>query len=68
MTARPMIIRWISLVPSKMVKIVDCGAVSAARWPIEGSDISTDSARYFRWRLVPTCLASIVEDGAGTVP
>jgi hypothetical protein len=50
------------------VKIVDCGAVSAARWPIEGSDISTDSARYFRWRLVPTCLASIVEDGAGTVP
>jgi hypothetical protein len=28
-TARPMIMRWISEVPSKIVKIVDCGAVSA---------------------------------------
>jgi Family of unknown function (DUF6444) len=30
-TARPMIIRWISLVPSKMVKIVDYRAVSAVQ-------------------------------------
>ena len=32
-TARPMIIRWISLVPSKMVKILAVGAVSAGQRP-----------------------------------
>jgi hypothetical protein len=32
-TVRPISIRWISLVPSKIVKIVDYGAVSAGQWP-----------------------------------
>jgi hypothetical protein len=31
---RPMIIRWISLVPSKIVKIVDQGTVSAGQRPV----------------------------------
>jgi hypothetical protein len=44
-TARPMSIRWISDVPSKMVKIVDLGAVSAGQRPAFLRGISTDSAR-----------------------
>jgi hypothetical protein len=32
-TALPMIMRWISDVPSKIVKLVEVRAVSAARWP-----------------------------------
>jgi hypothetical protein len=28
-----MIMRWISLVPSKIVKLVELPAVSAGRWP-----------------------------------
>jgi hypothetical protein len=32
-TARPMIMRWISDVPSKIVKLVEVPAVSAGRWP-----------------------------------
>jgi len=32
-TALPMIIRWISDVPSKMVKLVEVRAASAGRWP-----------------------------------
>jgi hypothetical protein len=31
-TALPMIMRWISDVPSKIVKLVEVGAVSAGRW------------------------------------
>jgi hypothetical protein len=47
-TARPMIIRWISDVPSKMVKILDYGAVSTGQRPVVPRDISTDSARAAR--------------------
>jgi hypothetical protein len=43
-TARPMIIRWISLVPSKMVKILAIGAVYAGQRPAAPPGISTDSA------------------------
>jgi len=32
-TALPMIMRWISDVPSKIVKLVEVRAVSAGRWP-----------------------------------
>jgi hypothetical protein len=32
-TALPMIMRWISDVPSKMLKLVEVRAVSAGRWP-----------------------------------
>jgi hypothetical protein len=49
-----MIMRWISEVPSKIVKIVkivDGGAVSAGRWPIGGPGVSTHSARVVRGRL-----------------
>ena len=47
-TARPMIMRWISEVPSKMVKIVELAAVSAGQRPDGGRGISTDSARAVR--------------------
>jgi hypothetical protein len=40
-----MIIRWISLVPSKIVKLVEVRAVSAARWPAKRLLVSTNSAR-----------------------
>jgi len=50
-TARPMIIRWISLVPSKIVKIVDWTAVSAGSRLVWSLGISTDSAH------VHSCLA-----------
>lgn len=43
-TARPISIRWISEVHSKMVKIVDYGAVSAVQRPALPCGISTDSA------------------------
>jgi len=46
--------RWISLVPSKIVKIVDYVAVSAGQRPVGGRGISTDSAPAVRgWRLSP---------------
>jgi hypothetical protein len=57
-----MIIRWISLVPSKIVKILDYGAVSAGQRPVdpvvsariqhalfEGNDGSADPCTYSRW-------------------
>jgi hypothetical protein len=44
-TARPMIIRWISLVPSKIAKIMDYLAVSAGQRPVGRRGISTDPAR-----------------------
>jgi len=47
-TARPMSIRWISGVPSKMVKIVDYGAVSVGQRPVDPRGISTDPARVVR--------------------
>jgi hypothetical protein len=47
-TARPMIMRWISLVPSKIVKIVELAAVSAGQRPVTPSGISTNSARPVR--------------------
>ena len=43
-----MIIRWISDVPSKMVKIFAVGAVSAGQTPVGPPGISTDSARPVR--------------------
>jgi hypothetical protein len=42
--ARPMIMRWISEVPSKIVKIVDYRAVIAGQRPVRRPGISTDSA------------------------
>lgn len=47
-TALPMIIRWISDVPSKMVKILAVGAVYAGQRPADPRGISTDSARAVR--------------------
>lgn len=47
-TARPTSIRWISLVPSKMVKILAMGVVYAGQRPAVPRDISTDSARPVR--------------------
>jgi hypothetical protein len=43
-----MIIRWISLVPSKMVKILELAAVYAGQQPAYPCGISTDSARSAR--------------------
>jgi hypothetical protein len=44
-TAVPMIRRWISDVPSKIVKLVEVRAVSAGRRPVERRYVSTNSAR-----------------------
>jgi hypothetical protein len=44
-TALPMIMRWISDVPSKIVKLVEVQAVSAGRWPENQAYVSTNSAR-----------------------
>ncbi len=44
-TALPMIMRWISDVPSKIVKLVKARAVSAGRWPAGRSTVSTNSVR-----------------------
>jgi hypothetical protein len=43
-TALPMIMRWISDVPSKFVKLVAVRAVSAGRRPIGAALVSTNSA------------------------
>jgi hypothetical protein len=43
-TALPMIMRWISDVPSKIVKLMEVRAVSAGRWPGRRSLVSTNSA------------------------
>jgi hypothetical protein len=43
-TARPMIMRWISDVPSKIVKLVEVRAVTAGRWPVYRHLVSTNSA------------------------
>jgi hypothetical protein len=52
-TALPMIMRWISDVPSKIVKIVAVRAVCAARWRDAGRRSSTDPApRYVRLPIV----------------
>jgi hypothetical protein len=44
-TALPMIMRWISDVPSKIVKLLEVRAVSAGRCPGRPSLVSTNSAR-----------------------
>jgi hypothetical protein len=44
-TALPMIMRWISDVPSKIVKLVEARAVSAGRRPVQLPLVSTNSAR-----------------------
>jgi hypothetical protein len=44
-TALPMIMRWISDVPSKIVKLVEVRAVSAGRCPADHRCVSTNSAR-----------------------
>ncbi len=46
-----MIRRWISLVPSKMVKLVEVRTVSAGRWPAERTLVSTNSAPDCRQQL-----------------
>jgi len=43
-TALPMIMRWISDVPSKIVKLVEVRAVSAGRWRAGWALVSTNSA------------------------
>ena len=43
-TVRPISIRWISEVPSKIVKILVRTAVSAGRWRVGWRGVSTDSA------------------------
>jgi len=43
-TALPMIMRWISDVPSKIVKLMEVRAVSAGRWPARRAFVSTNSA------------------------
>jgi hypothetical protein len=43
-TALPMIMRWISDVPSKIVKLVEVRAVSAGRRAAEPRLVSTNSA------------------------
>jgi hypothetical protein len=43
-TALPMIMRWISDVPSKIVKLVELRAVPAGRWPDCEALVSTNSA------------------------
>ena len=44
-------VRKIGLVPSKIVKILDYGTISAGQRPVRGRDISTDPARAVRgWR------------------
>jgi hypothetical protein len=43
-TALPMIMRWISDVPSKIVKLVDVPPVSAGRRRIGAALVSTNSA------------------------
>jgi hypothetical protein len=51
-----MIMRWISDVPSKMVKLVEVRAVSAGRRRDSHAHVSTNSARYLaHCRLVPLC-------------
>jgi hypothetical protein len=57
-TALPMIMRWISDVPSKIVKVVEVRAVSAGRKPAERPLVSTNSARRRAtrtgsWKLPP---------------
>jgi hypothetical protein len=64
-TARPMIIRWISDVPSKIVKIVDYGPVSAGQRPARERDISTDSAPATRGCRPFPAPANVVERGQG---
>jgi len=57
-----MIMRWISEVPSKMVKIVDYATVSAGRWPAGWPDISTDSAPVIAVRPTAAEWAQDVDD------
>jgi hypothetical protein len=42
-TALPMVMRWISDVPSKIVKLVEVRAVSAGSWPSEWAHVGTNS-------------------------
>jgi len=55
-TDRPISIRWISDVPSKMVKIVDYGAVSA---PMGVPAVKR------AWRIHPVALSARSPGGAG---
>jgi hypothetical protein len=47
-TALPMIVRWISDVPSKIVKLMEVGAVCAGRWRAGRTFVSTYSAPQMR--------------------
>jgi hypothetical protein len=50
-TALPMIMRWISDVPSKMVKLVEARAVSAGRSPAHLPLVSTNSAPHILTKI-----------------
>jgi hypothetical protein len=43
-TALPMIMRWISELPAKIVKLVEARTVTAGRWPDRQALVSTDPA------------------------
>jgi hypothetical protein len=45
-----MIMRWISDMPSKIVKLMEVGAVSAGRWLVDGRYVSTNSAPHLSLR------------------
>jgi hypothetical protein len=53
--ALPMIMRWISDVPSEIVKLVEVRAVSAGRWPILARLVSTNSAPRIRRARASIC-------------
>jgi hypothetical protein len=55
-----MIMRWISEVPSKMVKILDQLAVSAGRRPVRRLGVSTDSAPVARFPPTSAFLVRVV--------
>jgi hypothetical protein len=67
-TARPISIRWISDVPSKIVKILAVRAVSAGQRPADPRAISTDPARPVRdecrLRIGPCRLSIVVRTHA----
>jgi len=62
-TALPMIMRWISLVPSIIMKLVEVRAVSAGRRPMQRPHVSTNSAP--RLRPANFCPSRTADDRAG---
>jgi hypothetical protein len=66
-TALPMIMRWISDVPSKIVKFVEIRAVSAGRRPARQLLVSTNSAANARGQAPrgPAAATPVAEDRDG---